>query len=121
MRLTPTVIFVILFNNSLANYFAKDAPEAFFDYSKIPCQNFWWSALLHLQTLINPKEICLHTTWYLSVEWQVTIFISPVLIYLISKYGKNGVTFVEALVVMSSLYAVWVSYKNKFIVHAHDM
>lgn len=57
MRLTPSVAAAILLNNSLAYYLMKDAPPTFLNYSAIPCEKFWWSALLHLQVYANNREM----------------------------------------------------------------
>jgi len=58
MRLTPLVAFLILVNQSLAEYLNDvNAPSTFLDYSVRPCEKFWWSALLHLQVYANPEEM----------------------------------------------------------------
>ena len=38
------------------------------------------------------------TTWYVSIEWQLTIFIAPMLIYLLSKHEKLGLAFIVSLI-----------------------
>lgn len=63
----------------------------------------------------------MHTTWYLSVEWQMTVFVAPLLIYLLWRFGNNAVKLIEALIVVQSLHAVFIFYKSKIIVQDHDM
>lgn len=140
MRLTPTLAVVIVFNNCLAFYLSPNAPSTFLNYSVIPCEKFWWAALLHTQVYTNSREMvkficrlprgnqfrffdlqCMHTTWYISVEWQMTVFVAPVLIYLLWKCGRRIVTLIAALIVVSSLYAVKIAYDHKFIAHEFDM
>ncbi|KAI8422373.1 hypothetical protein MSG28_006233 [Choristoneura fumiferana] len=44
------------------------------------CRDYWWSALLHLQNIVNPRNMCLTHTWYLSVDVQLHI-LSPLILF----------------------------------------
>lgn len=57
MRLTPTLIIVILLNKFLALNFATNVPESFFDYSVKNCDKHWLSTIFHIQNYYNPKEM----------------------------------------------------------------
>lgn len=57
----------------------------------------------------------MHTTWYLSVEWQMMIFVAPVLVYLLWKLGQAYILpLIKMLIVLSCLYGFKVSYGNGF-------
>ncbi|XP_061708213.1 nose resistant to fluoxetine protein 6-like [Cydia pomonella] len=43
------------------------------------CRSYWWSALLHVQNIVNPTDMCLGHTWYLSVDMQL-FMVSPLLL-----------------------------------------
>lgn len=62
----------------------------------------------------------MHTTWYLSVEWQLTL-LAPLIVYLLWKFGKKAITAIVALEVAASLYITLIAYSNKFIVHEQDL
>lgn len=63
---------------------------------------------------------CMHTTWYLSVEWQLTL-LAPLIIYLLWKFGYKAVTVIVALEIAASFYIIMIAYSNKFIVHEQDL
>jgi hypothetical protein len=51
---------------------------------------------------------CLMTTWYVSIEWQLTIVIAPVLIYILKRHKRLGLTFIVSLIATSALgVGVW--------------
>lgn len=62
----------------------------------------------------------MHTTWYLSAEWQLTL-LAPLIIYLLWKFGYKTVTVIVALEIAASLYIIMIAYSNKFIVHEQDL
>ncbi|XP_063391778.1 O-acyltransferase like protein-like [Cydia fagiglandana] len=39
----------------------------------VHCREYWWSALLHVQNIVNPREMCLGHSWYLSVDMQLHV------------------------------------------------
>lgn len=57
MRLTPALAFVIVLNKFLALNLAGEVPDSFFSFSVRQCDKFWWSAALHAQNYVNPKEM----------------------------------------------------------------
>jgi peptidoglycan/LPS O-acetylase OafA/YrhL len=59
--------------------------------------------LLHVQNYVNPTEICMSHTWYLSIDFQLFI-ISPFLIYPAWKYGWKYVWTLPTLALLSSIY-----------------
>lgn len=63
----------------------------------------------------------MHTTWYISVEWQMTVVVAPIFIYLLWKFGQRMLTWIIAIIIVSSLYAVKVAYEHEFIARDFDM
>lgn len=57
VRLTPVIAFILIFTNDL-----RLSMENSLDYEKAevilkPCQEYWWSTLLHVQGYTNPSEM----------------------------------------------------------------
>ena len=63
----------------------------------------------------------MHTTWYLSAEWQMTIFIAPPLIYLMWKFGRKTTYMIAGITLLASLLAVKIAHDYKFIAREIDM
>jgi hypothetical protein len=63
----------------------------------------------------------MHTTWYMSVDLEMTILVAPIVIFLLRKFDKPMVVVVKAMIVASSLYACKIAHDNKFIVKNLDM
>jgi peptidoglycan/LPS O-acetylase OafA/YrhL len=53
---------------------------------------------------------CLPTTWYVSIEWQLTVFIAPVLIFILKKNEKLGLAVIGSLIAASVIGAGVLSY-----------
>ncbi|CAD7090169.1 unnamed protein product [Hermetia illucens] len=50
-----------------------------------PCRKFWWSTLGYVQNYVNPEEMCLQHTWYLSINMQLYV-ISPLILMPLFKW-----------------------------------
>lgn len=72
---------------TLQRYFG-DGPynKQFVDNYAPSCQKYWFSALLHLQNIVNPFDLCLGHTWYLSPDFQLFL-LSPLFVYPLWKFG----------------------------------
>lgn len=57
---------------------------------------------------------CMHTTWYISVDTQLT-FLAPPLVYLLWKFGKKASFLPVALISLSSAYTFYICYDRQFI------
>lgn len=69
IRITPSLAFVVLILATLTPRFGsgpnwKKTAKAM----QVPCQYFWWSALLHVQNYINPKYIVSNYTFLLLIS-----------------------------------------------------
>jgi peptidoglycan/LPS O-acetylase OafA/YrhL len=60
--------------------------------------------------LIEYQFQCLPPTWYVSIEWQLTIFIAPVLICILKKNEKVGLSVIGSLIAASVIGAGVLSY-----------
>lgn len=63
----------------------------------------------------------MHTLWYISVDWQMTFFIAPVLIYMLWKLGQRTTRLIQILIMISCLNAFKISYENKYVAREIDM
>ncbi|CAB4011959.1 nose resistant to fluoxetine 6-like [Paramuricea clavata] len=92
LRLTPTMMFVILFVVQLEPFVDKGPLwQRHVDEQK--CDNYWWTNLLYISNFYPTNFLvdgCLLWTWYLSVDMQFFV-ITPVIIYLCYRYGYRGV------------------------------
>lgn len=72
------------------------------------CEKWWWTTLLHVQNYVNPNEICMSHSWYLSLDFQLFL-ISPFLIYPAWKYGWKYLWTLPTLALLSSIYILVMS------------
>jgi hypothetical protein len=127
MRLTPSVAVMILVDRALAEFMMNEhTPSEFLDYSVRPCEKNWWMTLLHINGYVRADQMvrafkflkvqltqwttfqCMMTTWYISIEWQLTVFVAPVLIYLLNKHENLGLASIISLIAGSAIgVGVW--------------
>ncbi|XP_062544956.1 LOW QUALITY PROTEIN: nose resistant to fluoxetine protein 6-like [Armigeres subalbatus] len=101
IRITAPLAALILFVVSFAAYMGEGVFwKANIEFLKQGCVANWWSALLHIQNYVDPQNMCLPWTWYLSVDMQLYI-ISPALIYPLWRYGKRVLFVIGGLAVLS--------------------
>lgn len=127
MRLTPCLALMILLNeyfvtSIISSTLTSESHEtaAILNYSIVPCQLYWWTAIFHIQNYVNPQYMCIHTTWYLSVDFQMCL-IAPFFIYLIWKFNGRYLNVIYVFIIASSLYVFIVSLAEKFIVRDYDL
>lgn len=102
MRLTPAYVVVILSYTSILQFQSHRVPYLFVSGF---CEKFWWSGLLHAQNIFNTLEMvklkeksvffshlssyfqCMNTSWYLSVEFQLFLFV-PLFTWIAKKANK---------------------------------
>ncbi|XP_053658584.1 O-acyltransferase like protein-like [Anopheles marshallii] len=100
IRITPAYAALIMFGIAFVDVVGegilyKLVAEELLD----ACHTSWWSALLYVQNYVHYEKMCFAHTWYLSVDMQLYI-VSPLLIYLLWRYGKR---FVPAIVLLALL------------------
>ncbi|XP_001656258.2 nose resistant to fluoxetine protein 6 [Aedes aegypti] len=104
LRLTPVFAALILFTvGILPNLSSGPLWNTSLGLSVDQCNQYWWSALLYVQNYVNPDQICLGHSWYLSVDMQLFL-LSPLLIYPLWKFGKRVLILVGLLIATSMIY-----------------
>lgn len=114
LRITPVLGATIFCFMTLQRYFG-DGPYniALIDEYYSNCENYWFAALLHIQNFVNPHNLCLSNTWYLSTDFQLFI-LSPLLVFPLWKYGKRILMTLPILCIASVLFILLTSYENGF-------
>ncbi|CAB3260984.1 unnamed protein product [Arctia plantaginis] len=88
MRLFPILAAMVLLQASMFNH-VSDGP--YWQNMAIEvehCRTYWWSTLLHVQNYVNPSEMCISSSWYLSVDTQLYV-LSPLLLFFL--FGQKRV------------------------------
>lgn len=58
MRVTPFIGILIFFSFTLTPYSSEGPYYQFLTGAQIPaCEEYWWSAMLHVQNYVNPDSI----------------------------------------------------------------
>lgn len=63
----------------------------------------------------------MHTTWFMSVDWIMTVFAAPILVYLLWKFGDKACTLIIGLLSWSAFHTFNVAYNNQFLVQELDL
>ncbi|XP_068632599.1 nose resistant to fluoxetine protein 6-like [Battus philenor] len=85
LRMFPLLAAVVLFESSLYNRMADGPNWSFPAMGALSCRQYWWTALLHIQNLYNPRGMCLAVTWYLSVDVQLHLLSPIILIWVLVR------------------------------------
>lgn len=139
MRLTPALAFILIAIVTTGDYLNHARPYPFLNDLVKPCENYWWSTLLHVQVQANPDELvrnliirivensnlfqlqCMQTTWYLSVDWQMFL-LAPILIYPAWKFSRKILFIVlPALILVSNDFAYQFAIESKLLVRDFEM
>ncbi|KAJ8935092.1 hypothetical protein NQ318_010319 [Aromia moschata] len=87
-----------------------------YDYScdfQKPCQDFWWSTLLHLQSYVNPENLCIVQVWYLTDD-MLFYYLSPIITIPLWKWPMLGYINFTIIYILSIVSSFWVAWNNKF-------
>ncbi|KAJ8981234.1 hypothetical protein NQ317_016530, partial [Molorchus minor] len=111
IRLTPPLAAAILVSSTLLGDI-----ESTIIKNKIskPCQKYWWSSLLYVQNYVNPQDLCLSQTWYLSTDMQLYL-ISPLILIPLWKFPRAGVIPLVILVPLSILIPFYITYQKRVV------
>ncbi|XP_072948844.1 nose resistant to fluoxetine protein 6-like [Epargyreus clarus] len=85
LRMFPLLAAVILLQASVFLHLSDGPFWQNVAQATMSCRYYWWSALLHVQNYVNPLELCLYQTWYLSVDIQMYIICPIVLFWLFGR------------------------------------
>ncbi|XP_068632537.1 O-acyltransferase like protein-like [Battus philenor] len=89
LRMFPILAAALLFEVSLFNHIS-DGPlwEGAAGFTA-RCRKYWWSTLMHIQNFVNPGDLCMGVTWYLSIDVQLHI-LSPILLFWVLSKSKRA-------------------------------
>lgn len=107
LRYTPVLGVAILCTITLPKFIVSGPLQSTSNELRENCVNYWWSALLHIQNYVNPNNICLNHSWYLSVDFQLFV-ISPFLILAIQKY-KKAIWIIPGIIGACTIYIFTIS------------
>ncbi|XP_044749166.1 nose resistant to fluoxetine protein 6-like [Coccinella septempunctata] len=103
LRLTPTYAAVLGFYCTI---FVQLGEGPFWDerigVEHDRCMASWWANILYLNNYVNPENLCLFQSWYLTCEIHYFLML-PFLAYFIWKKPKLGITFMVVLIILSVL------------------
>ena len=96
IRLTPTLLLVILVSINLTPYFGQGPVyPTQKGFESDDCRYVhWWTSILYIGNFINPHEMCLGITWYLHNDMQFH-WIAP-LALIPFVLGRKSISFVIA-------------------------
>lgn len=77
------------------------------------CQKYWYAVLLHIQNFVNPDELCMGHTWYLSTDFQLYI-LAPIFVYPLWKFGKRILVTLPILCLASVIFIFLASFEHGF-------
>ncbi|XP_055616401.1 nose resistant to fluoxetine protein 6-like [Toxorhynchites rutilus septentrionalis] len=108
LRLTPAFAALILFTVGVyPNISSGPLWNTSLRLSVDFCNEYWWSALLYVQNYVNPNQMCLGHSWYLSVDMQLFL-LSPFIVYPLWKWGRKVLIIVGFLILFSMCYIIGV-------------
>lgn len=70
--------------------------------STTECRTYWWSNLLYINNLYphdGRETNCFGWAWYLANDMQFYVFLSPIVVILLYKWKKIGVSFCMFLII----------------------
>lgn len=72
MRVTPFIGILIFFMLTLTPYQSDGPYFKFLTQAQIPaCEEYWWSAMLHVQNYVNPDTIVSSFNFYLILRLKL--------------------------------------------------
>ncbi|XP_014369284.2 O-acyltransferase like protein [Papilio machaon] len=104
LRLFPILAAMVLFEASLFNYVSDGPLWTAPAHNVLRCRQYWWSTLLHIQNFVNPLNLCVGVSWYLSLDIQLHI-ISPIILYFVLSTRKTVAWAALTSALMASLIA----------------
>jgi peptidoglycan/LPS O-acetylase OafA/YrhL len=116
IRLTPTFLLVILVSINLTPYFGQGPVyPSQKGFESDDCRSvYWWTSVLYVGNLVNPRQMCLGITWYLhndmQFHWIAPLALIPFVI------GRKSISYIVAtlfvLVGIGSILSILLYYPN---------
>ncbi|KAG5668140.1 hypothetical protein PVAND_016092 [Polypedilum vanderplanki] len=86
LRFFFPLLFLLLAHMMTSSYFFNNSP--FYNLSTKECEKYWWSTLLHLHTYLNPGELCLPYSWFLTTTFHIILFL-PIIFFIIKRVPSD--------------------------------
>ncbi|GFU45895.1 nose resistant to fluoxetine protein 6 [Nephila pilipes] len=114
LRLTPLMMFVVLFCAYLLPYVSSGPnwPNSIEMYDQWCRKNGWLNAL-YLHNFINTENMCLSHTWYLATDMQMYIIV-PIILFPLYKYYKIGVIIMVMVLAATTLTTALITAINNY-------
>ncbi|XP_055613144.1 O-acyltransferase like protein-like [Uranotaenia lowii] len=121
LRILPAYGLLIYFWVAFGRFFGQGPLYREFVLPEIDaCETNWWSAILFVQNYVNPENMCLPHTWYLSVDMQLYL-ITPLLVWALWKFGKKVLWLIAALAIGSVVYVLLMFILNDFSLNSENL
>ncbi|KAL1506751.1 hypothetical protein ABEB36_006054 [Hypothenemus hampei] len=77
------------------------------------CGTYWWSTLLYIQPFINPRQMCVVQTWFMSLD-MFWYYFSPLLLLAVIKSPFIGYALMMVIYVTCTIINFYVAWVHKF-------
>ncbi|XP_065222000.1 nose resistant to fluoxetine protein 6-like [Planococcus citri] len=112
LRMTPVFGVLVLYVIYIFPY-TGDGPlwnyEVLSEVDK--CKETWWAGLFAINNIVRTDQLCIHASWYISVDIQLAV-IGGILLYIWSKNTKIGIFSVGVTFITSIAVTFMIAYKN---------
>ncbi|XP_062560408.1 uncharacterized protein LOC134224821 isoform X2 [Armigeres subalbatus] len=108
IRLTPTYLFVIIFNELALKwtYGRSVFTPGIIDH--ITCNKYWWRNILYINNWYSFSEMCMIWSWYLANDMQFYV-IAIIILTISSRYMKTSAFLLVLLMVCSWATSIFLS------------
>ncbi|XP_014245510.1 O-acyltransferase like protein [Cimex lectularius] len=118
MRLLPTLGALILFCTFILPYLGS-GPQwpLVIEHHATLCKQYWWRNMLLIHNYFGFQNMCLTHTHHIGIDTQLFL-VSPLLIYIVNKWPKQGLLTLLIIGVLSTLlrlYAVYYRQLNLYV------
>ncbi|XP_073983636.1 nose resistant to fluoxetine protein 6-like isoform X2 [Rhodnius prolixus] len=118
LRLIPTLGGLILFCTFILPHLGSGPqwPLVVNHHAEL-CKQYWWRNILFIHNYFGFKNMCLTHTHHIGIDTQLFL-VSPILIYLIYKWPKQGFFTLLTISILSTIlrfYTVYVRQLNLYV------
>lgn len=118
LRLVPTMAALILFCTFILPHLGSGPqwPLVVNHHAEL-CKQYWWRNILFIHNFFGFKNMCLTHTHHIGIDTQLFL-VSPILIYTVYKWPKQGLTALLGIGILSTIlryYTVYMRQLNLFV------
>ncbi|XP_063538699.1 nose resistant to fluoxetine protein 6-like [Cydia strobilella] len=113
LRMFPLLAAAVLLQASVFHHVSDGVRWNRVAWEAQKCRDHWWSALLHIQNLVNPRGICVAHSWYLSVDVQLHI-LSPLVLFWVLGSRRSAWAGLAAAILCSLTFVTVYSFLMNF-------